>query len=179
MTRAPSRSRRPVRPQARRVRHSRLVLACLLAAAGGLAQAGDCRVSATSINFGSYDPVTGTGPVDSTGSVRVDCAVTGLGELLFGVYVDIALGQGSSGTYAARTLRQGPASILQYNLYTTAARSTVWGNGAGGTQTVGGSIGGIFGQPTPRNFPIYGRIPPGQDPHLGPHSDTVTVVVTF
>ena len=76
MTRAPSRSRRSVRPQARRVRHARLVLACLLAAAGGLAQAGDCRVSATSINFGSYDPVTGTGPVDSTGGVRVDCRAT-------------------------------------------------------------------------------------------------------
>ena len=159
--------------------HARYALALLLAGLASAAQAGDCLISATPISFGSYDPVTGTGPVDSTGSVRVDCAATSLGELLFGVNVGIALGQGSSGTYAARTLRQAPGSILQYNLYTTAARSTVWGNGAGGTQTVGGAVGGIFGQPTPRNFPIYGRIPPGKDPHLGPHSDTVTVVVTF
>ncbi|WP_298576786.1 spore coat U domain-containing protein [uncultured Luteimonas sp.] len=179
MTRAPSRSRRPVRPQARRVRHARLVLACLLAAAGGLAQAGDCRVSATSINFGSYDPVTGTGPVDSTGGVRVDCRATYWLEDIFGVYVDIALGQGSSGTYAARTLRQGP-SILQYNLYTDASRTTVWGNGAGGTQIAGGTVGGWWtGQPWQRSFPVFGRIPPGQDPNIGPHGDTITVVVTF
>lgn len=161
-------------------RAARTALLAVLLAGAGAAQAGDCMISATPISFGPYDPITTATPIDSSGSIRVDCDPTTFGEALFGVFVTISLSQGSSGTYAARTLRQAPASILQYNLYTTAARATVWGNGSGGTQTVGGGVGGIFsGQPTPRSFPVYGRIPAGQDPRLGLHSDTITVAVVF
>lgn len=151
----------------------------LLACAATTVQAGDCTVSASPISFGTYDPITITGPVDSNGSVRVDCDATTIGEFLFGVNVAIALNQGSSGTYAARTLRQPPSSILQYNLYTTAARTTVWGNGSGGTQTVGGTVGGLFGGPNPLTFAVFGRVPPGQDPNIGLHSDLITVTVVF
>ena len=171
-------------PRARDRRRIRLtgivVLAGLLAGTSLAAQAADCIINTTPINFGAYDPITATAPLDSTGSVRVECSLSGLAEFLFGANVNIALSQGSSGTYAARTLRQGATSVLQYNLYTTAARATVWGNGSGGTSTMGGAVGGIFsGQPSPRIFPIYGRLPAGQDPNLGLHSDTITVTVTF
>ncbi|HVI59780.1 MAG TPA: spore coat U domain-containing protein [Luteimonas sp.] len=156
------------------------LLAAVLACASTAAQAGSCIVSASAINFGAYDPITTTSPVDSAGNVQVDCDPTTFGELLFGVQVSISLSRGSSGSYAARTLRQPPASILQYNLYTTAARTTVWGDGNGGTQTVDGAVGGyLSGQPTPRSFPVFGRIPTGQDPNLGLHSDTITVTITF
>jgi len=171
----------PAAPAARRgsARH-RAGLAILLACAAFAAQAGDCTISTTPISLGTYDPLAGGAPLDSTGTVRVQCSATTILEGLFGVNVSIALSQGSSGSYAARTLRQAPASTMQYNLYTSAARTTVWGNGSGGTGTVGGAVGGLFsGQPSPRNFTIYGRVPPGQDPRLGPHSDTITVTVTF
>jgi spore coat protein U-like protein len=152
----------------------------LLLCVGAPAYAGDCTISLSGMNFGSYDPIERSTPLDSAGSVNVACNPTTLGEALFGVYVDIAFGTGSSGSYAARTLRQPPSSVLQYNLYTTAARTTVWGNGAGGTQTVGGAVGGLLsGQPSPRTFPVYGRIPPLQDPGVGVHGDTVIVTVTF
>ena len=170
-------------PRARDRRRIRLTgsvaLAGLLAGASLAAQAADCTINTTPINFGAYDPITATAPLDSTGAVRVQCSLSGF-EILFGANVDIALSQGSSGTYAARTLRQGAASVLQYNLYTSAARATIWGNGGGGTSTVGGAVGGwLTGQPTTRNFPIYGRLPAGQDPNLGLHSDSITVTVTF
>lgn len=155
-------------------------LAGLLACTSLAAQAGDCTITTTPINFGVYDPITTTAPLDSTGTVRVQCSATDWLEVLVGVNVSIALSQGSSGSYAARTLRQPPASTLQYNLYTTAARTTVWGNGTGGTGTVGGAVGGVFsGQPSPRSFTIFGRVPAGQDPNIGLHSDTITVTVTF
>ena len=171
----------PCPPCARRSRARRLAaLAGLLACTSLAVQAGDCTITTTPINFGVYDPITGSGPVDSTGTVRLQCSATDFGELLVGVNVSIALSQGSSGSYAARTLRQPPGSALQYNLYTTAARTTVWGNGSGGTSTVGGAVGGFFsGQPSPRSFTIFGRVPAGQDPNLGLHSDTITVTVVF
>ena len=159
-------------------RAGRVALAGLLACASLAARAGDCTVSTTPINFGSYDPITITAPLDSTGTVRVQCSPTTILEGLFGVTVNVALSQGSSGSYAARTLRQGPASALQYNLYTNASRTTIWGNGSGGTGTMGGTMAGLF-QPNFRDFPIYGRVPAGQDPNLGLHSDTITVTVTF
>lgn len=164
----------------RRLRGATL-LGVLLACASTAAQAGSCNINAASaINFGTYDPITTTSPVDSAGNILVDCDPTTFGELLFGVPVSISLSRGSSGSYAARTLRQPPASTLQYNLYTTAARTTVWGDGSGGTQTVDGAVGGFLsGQPTPRSFPVFGRIPTGQDPNLGLHSDTITVTITF
>ena len=99
-------------------------------------------------------------------------------EGLFGVSVTVALSQGSSGSYAARTLRRAPSSVLQYNLYTNASRTTVWGNGSGGTGTMGDSMGAWF-QPNSRTFTIHGRVPAGQDPALGLHTDTITVTVTF
>lgn len=155
------------------------MLIALLLCASAVARAGDCTISASPIAFGLYDPIDGAAPVDATGGVQVDCQPTTFGELLFGVNVAIALSQGSSGSYAARTLRLGTASQLQYNLYTTAARVNVWGNGSGGTQTVGGTVGGIFGAPTPRTFSVFGRIPPGQDVGVGVHTDTITVTVVF
>lgn len=165
--------RRPGRACARRI-----ALAGLLASASLAARAGDCTISTTPINFGSYDPITLSAPLDSTGNVRVQCSATDWGEALFGVNVTVALNQGSSGSYAARTLRRAPGSTLQYNLYTNASRTIVWGNGSGGTGTAGGTVAGLF-QPNFRNFTIYGRIPPGQDPSLGLHTDTITVTVTF
>lgn len=165
-------------PAARRA--LRLAALAGLLACGGLAHAGDCTIGTTPVNFGVYDPITTTAPVDSTGTVRVQCSAGDWLEGLFGVNVTIGLSQGNSGTYAARSLRQAPASTLQYNLYTTAARTTVWGNGSGGTGTVGGAVGGLLsGQPNPRSFTLYGRVPAGQDPNLGLHSDTITVTVVF
>lgn len=183
------RATRPILPRLREAMSTRAfwlhawraaMLFGLLACATTIARAGDCTVATSPVMFGSYDPITITAPIDVNGNVRVDCVATTFGEALFGVNVTIALNQGSSGTFAARTMRQAPASILQYNLYTTAARATVWGNGSGGTQTVAGAVGGAFsGQPTPRNFPVFGRLPAGQDPNLGLHSDIITVTVTF
>ena len=154
-------------------------VAVLLACACGLARAGDCTISLSPVNFGSYDPLVAA-PVDANGNVQVDCDATTLGELFSGVSVSIALSPGNSGSYASRSMRQGVVSTLSYNLYTTAGRTTVWGNGTGGTGVQGGVVGGFFsGQPTPRNFTVFGRIPATQDPNVGPHSDTIFVTVTF
>lgn len=154
------------------------VVVTLLASAG--AHAGDCTINAVPVSFGSYDPIQRSTPAVATGSVQVSCRPTSDAEQALGVQVMIALGPGSSGSFGARTLRQGGDSVLRYNLYTTASGGHIWGDGHRGTHTVGGAVGGSStGQPQNRSFPVYGRIPLGQDPAVGVHSDQVIVTVTF
>jgi spore coat protein U-like protein len=83
------------------------------------------------------------------------------------------LSTGSSGSYAARTLRSG-AFELPYNLYLDAARTQVWGDGSAGTFTDSPNPGNVT-----RTIPVYGRIPPLQDAAAGTYSDTIVVTFVF
>ena len=66
---------------------------------------------------------------------------------------------------------------LSYNLYLDAARTTIWGDGTGGTQTF------FNHNPQGNNrdivIPIYGRVPAGQDVGAGTYTNTVTATVQF
>lgn len=124
-----------------------------------------CSISASGVAFGSYSPFSGS-PVDSSGTVQVQCL------LALGFEVTLSTGQGS---FAVREMKSG-GSALQYNLYTSSARSNIWGDGTSGTATRNGSL-GIFLSPV--TFTIYGRIPAGQNPVVGSYSDTITATVIF
>ena len=140
---------------------------CALAAAPAQAA---CTVTTVPVTFGNYDPRSAT-PDDATGTVNIRC-------LIFDSLVDsVALGTGGSGTYAPRRMNGG-AFNLNYNLYTTAARTIVWGNGSGGTQMVV--------PPNTTNFifrdytaTVYGRIPALQNVGVGTYTDTIVVTVTW
>jgi spore coat protein U-like protein len=143
------------------------VLLCLsLAGVAGAA----CTVSATGVNFGSYDVFVAT-PIDSTGTVTVTCDQAPPPDVV------IAIGpSGTSGAFIPRQMRCASSSDrLNYNLFTNAGRSSVWGDGAAGTSTV------LLKNVT-KNRPvvttIYGRIPPGQDVSVGTYSDSLTVTIT-
>ena len=87
-----------------------------------------CTVSANLLAFGVYPPFSGT-PTDSTGEVRVQCS-----SGFTGLYT-IALNAGlnSGGSFANRQMASG-ANRLSYQLYRDAARTSVWGDGTGGTE---------------------------------------------
>jgi spore coat protein U-like protein len=61
--------------------------------------------------------------------------------------------------------------LLEYNLYTSASRSVVWGNGSGvrDVKTVDKN------QSTTRS--IFGCIPEGQDPAVGSYADSILISV--
>ncbi len=144
--------------------------AALLAAPCALAPAAACTISSAGVAFGAYNPQA-TGHDNSTGTVSVACAPSVMAPI-------VALSTGVSGTYANRTLIGG-AFTLNYNLYSNSGRTTVWGDGTGGSVTVtlsGGSVSGGV-----RNFSrtIYGRIPRLQNVGAGSYSDTITLTVTF
>jgi spore coat protein U-like protein len=130
--------------------------------------AAQCTVSASGVSFGSYD-VFAPAPRDSSGSVTYECLVV--------VTVQITLSRGSAPTFTPRTLVQG-AETLQYNLYLDNARSTVWGDGSGGTSVFTRTLAlGDVGQTVV--VPVYGRIPARQDVSAGAYNDSITVTINF
>jgi spore coat protein U-like protein len=126
-----------------------------------------CDVQAANLAFGNYSPSAGSA-LDGSSSVSVYCTV--------GTPYALALNVGSGGgTYAARKMLSGSNEIV-YNLYTSAARTTVWGDGTSSTGTVSGTGAGLL---TASAHTVYGRIGIGQDSAPGAYTSTITVTLTF
>ncbi|HEV8694391.1 MAG TPA: spore coat U domain-containing protein [Lysobacter sp.] len=163
-----------------RLSAGRWLLLLLLLWLSSVANAQSCTVSSTSVAFGVYDPIGSSAPLDGSGQITVDCFPNN-------VIFTAGLSTGGSGSYAVRRMASG-ANTLPYNLYLNAARTTVFGDGSGGTQTatcitgitaygcVGSNPGGQGRRAT---LPFYGRIPAGQDVAAGLYSDTVQVIIVF
>jgi spore coat protein U-like protein len=84
----------------------------------------------------------------------------------------ISLSAGQSNNYASRVMRSGVNS-LNYNLYTSAARDLVWGDGSGGSTVIStGKNAGI-------TLNIFGQIPAGQDAATGVYIDNISVTINF
>lgn len=130
-----------------------------------------CSVSATAVSFGSYLPIA---TVDSTGTVSVTCSVLLLG---LNVSYEIRLSTGNSGSFATRTMLSG-GHTLNYNLYTDASRTSIFGDTTGGTFSITDSYNlSLFSRTL--NYTVYGRIPSGQNPFVGTYQDTIIVSVIY
>jgi spore coat protein U-like protein len=148
-----------------------LLLACSSSRAYALLQS--CSVSATALTFGSYDPSSATAR-DSTGTITVTCTATVLG---ISASWDILLSTGSSPSFTPRRMFNGGNS-MQYNLYTNAARTQVWGDGTGGTAKVSDSQLVVVGT-SQYSYTAYGRIPALQNLGPGTYTDTITVTLNY
>jgi spore coat protein U-like protein len=147
-------------PSSYHYRRRGLALFALLLLAAPALQA-DCTISASGVAFGSYD-VFSPYALDGAGLVSVNCSPES----------SYSLGLSSGGgSYSQRKLSNG-AAMLNYNLYTDASRSVVWGDGTGGTGTVAGS-----GENN--DHVVYGRIPAQQNTAAGSYGDMIIVTVTF
>jgi len=154
------------------MRLSGLLTTLLICAAtvllGSAAAEAACSISTTPVNFGSYDVFTPTAD-DGTGQVTYRC--TGPRPPI----ITIQLDKGGSPSFTPRQMRQG-GEALDYNLYLDSTRSTIWGDGTGGTQ--------VYSQVQPQlgqsiNLSVFGRIPAGQDVSAGTYSATVTATIFF
>jgi spore coat protein U-like protein len=160
-------------------RKSRRVL-LLCSACLGVLSCGDawallqsCGVSAVAVNFGAYNPLSGS-PTVATGTVTVSCTATVLGLLESWT---VALNSGNSVGFSPRQLANGP-STLNYNLYTSAAYSSIWGDGSGTTSVISDSQFVAVGTTT-THYTVYGRIPAGQDAAAGTYVDTIMVTLNY
>jgi len=121
----------------------------------------DCTVTAGPVVFGNYNPFA-LQSLDSAGTINVSCTPSSSYTL------SLSTGGGS---YAQRQL-SGSGDVLYYNLYTSASRTAIWGDGSGGSGTVSGS-----GEE--ENHTVYGRIAAQQNVKVGSYGDSIIVTVTF
>jgi len=156
-----------------------IVAGILLAAAGSAgaaektttfnvnaAVAANCFVSASDLDFGTYD---GSAAVSESSTIDVRCSNDHPYTL--------KLSTGGSGDYAQRLL----GGVLQYNLFTSAALGTVWGDGTASTGTVGGDGDGLS-PASAVTHTVYGQLPnsaTNQDVPVGNYSDQITVTVEY
>jgi spore coat protein U-like protein len=126
-----------------------------------------CDVQATNHAFGAYSPASSTA-LDATSPLSVYCTA--------GTAYSLAMNVGTGGgAFTGRKMLSGSNEIV-YNLYTSAARTTVWGDGSGATATVSGTGVGLL---TAATHTVYGRIGVNQDANPGSYSSTITVTLTF
>jgi spore coat protein U-like protein len=127
----------------------------------------NCTVSTTALAFGNVNTISGSN-VDSTGSLSITCTNGTAWAASAGV------GSGSGASFANRKMTAG-ANLLNYNIYTTAARTVVWGDGTSSTATIPGT-----GTGNAQSVTVYGRVGSGQTSvPAGAYADTVSVTVTY
>ncbi len=128
-----------------------------------------CSVAANPLGFGNYTP--GSGALAANTTVNVKCTK--------GTTFSVALNGGTTtgGTISQRLMSNG-TDTLQYNLYTTAAFATLFGDGTTGS-TMPGTGTGIA---TAVALTVFGSLPDNatnQNVSTGAYSDTINVTVTY
>lgn len=123
-----------------------------------------CSASTSTIAFGSFSAVM-TAVVNAIGTLSVTCSNSSP--------YTVALSTGAnSATFAGRKMVNGSNS-LPYQIYTTNAYATVWGDGTASTSTVGGT-----GTGTAQNLSLYAQIPIAT-PVPAVYTDTVTATISY
>jgi spore coat protein U-like protein len=128
-----------------------------------------CVVGASALAFPSATSAAiSAANVDAVGNVTVNCT-SGSGYTL-----SLDAGSGTGGTLASRKMGAGANQWLAYSIYTTAARTTVWGDGSAGSSTLGGTGTGLN-----QSIFAYGRIFGGQIATAANYADIVNVTVRY
>jgi spore coat protein U-like protein len=127
----------------------------------------NCTISSPSaLAFGAYDPVgaNSTAALDaSPNALAVQCTR--------GAVAQITLDAGAHAQGTTRRMTSG-ANFLSYEIYTTAARTTIW--------NTTNSVSYTATSKEKTNLPVYGRIPAGQDiPAGASYTDTIVATINF
>jgi spore coat protein U-like protein len=165
----------------------RLVTATALLAVAGAANAAtttttfdvtatvlaNCSVSANALAFNNYTPSAGALTASTTVQVRCTRNTP--------YTVALSAGTTAGGTIAQRLMvNSASADTLQYNLYTTNALATIFGDGTGGSATQPGTGNGMGAAAT--SFSVFGQLPDSaanQNAPTGSYSDRITVTITY
>ena len=127
-------------------------------------------VSVSGASFGAYD-VFSVGALDTTGSITIVCT-----SVVPTDNITLDLSQGGASSFSPRVLSRAGGGSLDYNLYTDAARTTVFGDGSSGT--------GHYGPANPPDnsnvtITVYARVPAQQDVVAGTYSDTIVATINY
>jgi spore coat protein U-like protein len=132
-----------------------------------------CSVANATLAFGTYNP--GGGNVDQTANVTVRCTK--------GTGFTVSLNGGQSGSINTRAMKSTstPTETLAYQLYTTAAPTTVFGDGTTGSTVPGTGAG--MGAVNAQTVTVFGRLPDTAANQtaavLTDYTDSVSITVTY
>lgn len=128
----------------------------------------DCTITFNNINHGTVTTLASNNDAASVGD-NITCS--------FADSYSIALNVGTGGgTFATRTLANG-GNTLNFNVYSDAGRTTVWGDGSAGAPAL---VGMATGGGTPNDLTVYSRVLGGQTGKPeGTYSSTITATATF
>jgi len=126
---------------------------------------GTCTLATATLAFGSYNP--GGSALAGSTTVTPTCTTSTPYTLSFDK------GTTTGGTIAQRLMVNGSVT-LKYNLYTTAADSTLLGDGTSGSSTLSGT-----GTGAAQTITIYGLIAAAQYVTPGSYSDLVTATISY
>ena len=128
--------------------------------------ASSCKVTATDLDFGAYDPLAAA--LDGTSTITATCTA----QTPYTIGLDA--GSNTGGTTTRRMKGDDTATtLLSYELYSDTTRSAIWGAPGGATVAQSALTGGAL------NYTVYGRIPASQYVPAANYADTVTVTVTY
>ena len=128
----------------------------------------DCSFSSvTDVGFGVYNVFDILPNSSGVGSISISCRGSGSEH-----GYDVTLSRGQSHSYTSRIMKSG-ANILNYNIYTSASRTIVWGDGTGGSHTQ------TAYKNSTTTLDLFGQIPAGQDVANGIYIDNLIATVNF
>jgi spore coat protein U-like protein len=126
--------------------------------------------STSALSFPAYNPLGAT-EATATTTVTVTCTNT------TPYTVALNTGTGASATLSQRKmgLAGDNTKTLNYNLYTSVAYTSIWGDATSGNVTQAGT-----GTGSGTTFTVYGRVPSSQTTAVpGSYSDTITVTIAY
>ena len=130
-----------------------------------------CTVSSNPLTFGTYTP--GGGNLNANTTLLVTCS--------HGSPFTVAMDAGAGGGSLLQRFMTSGAARLQYNLYTSAARTTVWGDGSASSTVVTGTGKGLAVNQGVTEI-VYGQLPDtpaNQQLAPGLYTDTIRITVDY
>jgi spore coat protein U-like protein len=125
-----------------------------------------CEISASNLDFGVYSAQGGS-PLQGTTLLRATCTPN------TGYQIGLNEGTSPGATTNQRRMVSPTTTALNYQLYSDAARSSIWGN-TPGTDTVTG-----VGTGLPQDYTVFGAVPAAQLVPADEYGDTITVRIYY
>lgn len=129
----------------------------------------NCRFTLTPLTFGAYDPLAAhrAQPLDATAKLLLTCTRSSQATIAMDIGRNPVGGSGMRGLAMAD-------QVLAYQLFRDSSMTQVWAHGADSMRFSSDAAGS-----DPREFTIYGQIPPAQSVRPGVYVDVVTATVDF
>lgn len=127
-----------------------------------------CLLSASAVAFGAFTPTATATTLSANGTVSATCSN--------GVTYALALDAGTKGTIGTREMGGGNvanADKLAYNIYTTTAKTVIFGDGTTGSKINSTGTGAA------QAITVYGGLLTNQYVTPDNYSDTLTVTMTY